>query len=244
VSTIGSPSADSFPAELGRKHEDARVEVGHRDQVDVQGGNDRVVAAATAERPEEILASVGVDGDRLAGRGDQLDRPHVVAGEPEPTPEPAHPTAERVADHADVDRGARQRAEAVRRGGLAQLEHPDPGLDPSGPRDGIDLDASHALRLDQDRVDERTERHRRVARPLGRDAETIGGGEADRRHHVVGTLHQGDRRGLLVGRQIPGRARIVPVTVVGGHHLAGDRQLTEVGHGGEARRSPKKRQGI
>ena len=114
--------ADRLGAELGREDEGAGVDVGDRDQVEVQGGDDRVVAAAAAQRPEEVGLVLGVDGHRLAVGGDQLDRPDAVAGEAVAAPEPAEPAAERVAGDADVGRGARQRAEAVRLGRLAQLE--------------------------------------------------------------------------------------------------------------------------
>ena len=64
-----------------------------------------------------------------------------------------------------------------------------------------------------------------VAGALAGDPEPVGGGEADRRGDVVGALDEGDRAGLLVGGEVPGQARLVPVGVARGGDAAGDLQL-------------------
>ena len=105
--------AERIGAELGRQDQRAGVDLGDRQQVEVQRGDDRVAAAAAAQRPEEVGVVVGVDPPLLAVGGDELDRVHAVAGEPVAAPEPAQPAAERVADDAHVGRGAGQRAQAL-----------------------------------------------------------------------------------------------------------------------------------
>ena len=75
--TVGGPvavGADRLGADLGREEQGAGVDLGDRQQLDVQGGDDRVAAAAAAQRPEEVGVVLGVDGARLAVGGDQLDR--------------------------------------------------------------------------------------------------------------------------------------------------------------------------
>ena len=144
--------------------------------------------------------------------------------------EPAQPAAERVADHADVGGGAGHRAEPVLAGRLGELEREHAGLDPRRPGVGVDLDTAHALGLEQDRALERRQRRGAVAGALGGDLEAVVGGEADGRGDVVGALGEDDGVRLLVGDQVPGGARLVPVGVVGGGDAAGDRQPGEVGH--------------
>ena len=55
--TAGGPvaiGADGVGADLGREEEGAGVDLGDRQQVEVQGGDDRVAAPAAAQRPEEV----------------------------------------------------------------------------------------------------------------------------------------------------------------------------------------------
>ena len=49
---------------LGREEQGARVDLGDRQQVEVQGGDDRAAAPAAAQRPEEVEVVAGVDGPR------------------------------------------------------------------------------------------------------------------------------------------------------------------------------------
>ncbi len=144
--------------------------------------------------------------------------------------QPAQPTAERIADHTHVGSGAGHRAEPASPRGLAQLEHQHARLDPRRLSIGIDLDAAHPLGLDQDRPVEWRQRRGAVAGALGGDPQTVLGGEADRRGDVAGALGEGHGVGSLIGGKVPGRARLVPVGVVGGGDAAGDRQPGEVGH--------------
>ena len=60
--------ADRVGADLGREDERAGVDLGKLEHVDVQGGDDRVAAAAPAQRPEEVGAVLGVDRALLARR--------------------------------------------------------------------------------------------------------------------------------------------------------------------------------
>ena len=70
------------------------------------------VAAAAAQRPEQLGVLVAGGADQLPVGGDELDGEEAVAGEAVAAAEPAEAAAERVADDADVGRGAGQRGEA------------------------------------------------------------------------------------------------------------------------------------
>ena len=84
VGEAGGPvavGAHRLGADRGREEQGAGVDLGDREQVELQGGDDRVAAATAAQRPEQVGVVLGVDRARLAVGGDQLDRPHAVAGE-------------------------------------------------------------------------------------------------------------------------------------------------------------------
>ncbi len=234
VGEVGGPvavGAHGIGAKLGREDEGASVDLADRDQVEVQGGDERVAPAAAAQGPEEVGLVLGVDRALLAVGGDELDRAHAVAGEAVLATEPAEATAEGEAGYADVGRGARHRAKVVLLRGGAELGDEDAGLDPGGLRLGVDLDPAHALGLDQDRPFERARQAEgAVPGPLAGDAQVVLGGEADRLGDVVGALDEGDRLGALVGGEVPGEARLVPVGIARGGNAAGDRQPGEVTH--------------
>ena len=102
------------------------------------------------------------------------------------------------------------------------------GLDARGAGRGIDAQAGEPLRAQEDRVAERRERDRAVARGLRRDLEVVLRGEADDRGDVVlaARVHHGG--GPLVGDQVPRAAGAVVALVARAGHVAG--------HGGAQRR--------
>ena len=130
----------------------------------MQGGDHPVPAATAAQRPEEVGIGRGINGASLTLRGDQLDCGHPVASPSVPAAEPAEPTAERVTGHANVGRGTGQERLTRLGGRLTQVGGPCPCLDASPPI--LDLDAAHALGLDQDHVVQRSERHGAVSGAL------------------------------------------------------------------------------
>jgi hypothetical protein len=140
-----------------------------REQLQLDRGDDAEAAAAAAQRPEQVGLVLAVGAHELAVGGHQLDRVHMVGGQAVLTAEKAHPTAERVADYADVGRGARQRGEPVPGRGLDDLEPDRSRLDAGGPAGRFDRDSAHPLGLDEDRVVERVERTCIVARSLRGD---------------------------------------------------------------------------
>ena len=71
------------------------------------------VAAAAAQRPEEVGLALAVDSTQSPVGGHDLDRGHLVGADAVLAAEPREAAAERVADDADVRRGAGERGEAV-----------------------------------------------------------------------------------------------------------------------------------
>jgi hypothetical protein len=157
-----------FRATLDWVPQDSRIGVCDREQLELDRGNDGEAAAAAAQRPEQVRLMFAVGAYEPAVGGHELDRAHVVGGQPVFAAEEADPAPERVADHTDIGRGARQRREAMLCRGLDNLEPNRSRLDPGCRTSRIDRDPAHPLGLEQDRVLERAERSRAVAGALRR----------------------------------------------------------------------------
>ena len=104
--------------------------------------DDAEVAAAAAQRPEQLRVLVLADVQVLAVRGDDVGPDEVVAGQPAPTDQPADPAAEREA--GDARRGH----EAT---GDRQPERLRLGVDVPPDASGLRHDAA-PVRVDPDRV--------------------------------------------------------------------------------------------
>ena len=136
---------------LQRPEERARVHLCDRVEGELERRDDRKAASAAAQGPEQVVLALGVGADYPAVRGHRLDGEDAVAREAVAARQPADPTAERVADHADVLGRARQRRQPLLGRGGHDLapERAGPDAGPFGPR--VDLDAAHARGLDEDR---------------------------------------------------------------------------------------------
>ena len=242
-----APGVHDLGGALPRPPHRAGVELGHGVEGDLHRGHDAEAAAAAAQRPEQVRVVVGVDAAQPPVGGHDLDRQHAVGGQAVLAAEPADAAAEAVADHADVGRGAGQRGEAVLGGGLGDLEPQRAGGDAGAARLGVDLDAAHARGAEQDRVLEVAERAGVVAGALRGDAQPVAARVLDDRDHVVGALGEGDERGPLVVREVPGPAGLVPVRVGGADDEASDAVAGGgesgggVEHGRDPRRGPDRR---
>jgi hypothetical protein len=207
---------------VGEQHH-AAVDRAVREQPELERGHHAEVAAAAADRPEQVGVLLGGGTDELAPGCDELDRGDVVGREPVLAGEPRQAAADGVAHDADVRRGARQREQAVRRGRLGHLDPQRPGRDARDLRLDVDLDAAHALRGDQDRVLERRQGDAVVARALRGDLQAGAAGVGDDVDDVGGVDGEGDERGALVGQEGPGAAGEVVLGVAGQDDVAGER---------------------
>jgi len=172
-------------------------------------------------RPTEIRLVVAVGADEAPVRGHELDRRHLVGADAVLAREPRESAAERVADHADVGRGAGERRETVRGRCLDDLDPERSRLGTGDARLGPDRDGSHAVGLQQDRVAElAAQRGGVVAGALRRHAQAVSAGEVDDLDHVPGRLRQGDGGRPLVDGEIPRLTGAVPAFVAGGDDVS------------------------
>ena len=184
VSSSGSAGRSPFQACRARRRSARRGRTARRRRARAPAapsnsmrGHDAEVAAAAAQGPEQLGLVLGVGADEAALGGDELDRGHGVRLHAVLAGEPADAAAERVADDADVRRGAVQR-------GQPELGQPRRHLAPSASRRptrtrraaaSMETPVSAEVLSDQGAL-ERPERAGVVPGRLGRDAEAALGG--------------------------------------------------------------------
>ena len=178
-------------------------------------------AAAAAKRPEQVGLVRPVGADEVARRGDDLDRRHLVGADAVLAGEPGEAAAERVADDADVGRGAGERGEAVLGGRLDDLDPDHARLGARDPRVRVDRDAAHPLGLEQDRV----RRGRPARRRRGRCPAARREGRSARAKATTAATSSADSgsataAGRWSTREVPGLASLVPVVVAGADDVA------------------------
>jgi len=194
----GAPRVQQLGASLDREEQHSGVQLLGGDERHLQCGDDAHAAAAAADGPEQVRLVAAVSAREAAVHGDEFDGGHAVGREPVAARQPADPAAERIARHAHVRRGARERGEAVLGGG-------DGHVLPFGARLGagdagrrMDVDAPHARRLEQHRAVQRLQRHGAVAGAPRSDAHPLRAGELHRSDHIGGRLGEHDSRRPLV----------------------------------------------
>ena len=138
--------------DLARRRQEQRAAEDHADRVEaeLEAGDDAEVAAAAADRPEQV-GVLGLAGDHDAAvGGDDLDRHERVDRQAVLADEPADAAAEGQAGDADAARVAERGREAVlgRRGGV--LAGAQAGLRPGEPTGGVDVEALHQAQVEDD----------------------------------------------------------------------------------------------
>ena len=191
-------------------------------RLELERGDDREAPATTAQRPEQLGLVIGVDAHALARGEHDLERAHVVAGQPIRPAQPAGPAAEREPGDADARGQAQHGSEPVlagRRGDVAR-ERARPGAHDAA----VDRHVAQARSLQQHRALEVRQGLRPVAGGLRSHA------QAGAQHglHVLGARRLHDRGGALVDGEVPGPARLVPAGVVGQHHAPADAVAAEL----------------
>ena len=155
---------------------------------------DAEVAAAAAQRPEEVGIGVGGHVDDAAVGGHELDAEHVVGREPVLRHQPAEAAAERQArDAGRGDRAARD-GEPVRCRLAVQLAPEHAALRAHRARSRIDPDALHRRQVDHQRVVGDRAAGDVVPASAYADVEAVCAREADRVDDVGGVLAARDQR--------------------------------------------------
>jgi hypothetical protein len=114
---------------------------------------------------KQIGLALAVRPDELPVGGDELDRMDVVRRQTVPAAEHADAPADRVADDADVRRGAGRRRQSVGSSGLHELQRAGSRFGAGNARPRVDRHAAHPLGPEQQRVVQRAQRRGVVARP-------------------------------------------------------------------------------
>ncbi len=151
-----------------------------RVQAELERGDHAEVAAAAAQRPEQLGMLVRGRAHLLALGGHELDGEQVVAGQAVLALEPAGPAAEREAGHAGGRHAAAGGGEAVGLGGAVELRPGRAGADARDPALGVDLDRRHAAHVDHEPVVDEREPGDRVPAGADREREPFSAGVGDR----------------------------------------------------------------
>ena len=144
------------------------------------------VAAAAAQRPEQVRALLAAGPQHLPGGGDNLGGQQVVAGQPVLRGEPAEPAAQgQPADPGVADRAAGG-GQAMRLGGRVELRQRGAAAHPGGPRVRVHRDLAHGAEVDGQAVVAHRGAAEVVRAAAYRDLQAGVLREPDRGGHVAG----------------------------------------------------------
>ena len=102
------PALEHLCRSLLRPKQNARIELGNREQLQLELGNNAKATATAAHRPKQVRLATGVGAEPPAVCSNNLGGPDAVGGQPVAADHPARAATERVAGHAHVGRRARQ----------------------------------------------------------------------------------------------------------------------------------------
>ncbi len=178
-------------------------------QAELELGHDAEVAAAAAQAPEQLGIAARVDMEPVALGGDQLVRRHVVARQPEPAREPAHPAAERQPADAGVGHVARGRGQSVLHRGVIERAEQRPALHPRATALRIHADAVHRGQVDRHTTLRDAQPEHAVTAAADAELEVALAAVADRLGHVVRARAAHDRAWPAVDHRVPYRPSLV-----------------------------------
>jgi hypothetical protein len=175
---------------------------GDRVRLELERGHDAEVAAAPADRPEEVGIALLARGDDSAGREHDLGRQQVVHGHPVLAHQPGDPAAEREARDPGERDDAAWGCEPERGGGAVELADPDTGLRADRAPPGVDVDALHQGEVDHQPAVGDGLAGDVVTSAADRDLEPLLPAEVDRVGHVGRVQTACDHGGPLVDQAV------------------------------------------
>ena len=189
------PGVQHLGGPLDREEERPGEDLGDRQQLELERGDDAEVAAAAAQRPEELRVVVGVDAPRGSPSASTSSiAVTAVALQAVLAAVPADPAAEAVADDPDRRRGAVAGGQAELRGLRDEVAPERPGADPGDPLARRRSTPCSAPRCGSAAVSrEVAQRFGAVAGALGADPQPLGLRVLDRVGHVGRGLRPASR---------------------------------------------------
>ena len=171
--------------------------------------DDAEVAAAAAQRPEQVGMIVGGGVDPGAVGKDDVGPDEVVDRQPHAARQVPEPAAER--EPADAGRGDDPRGhdDAVLGGRAVDLAPRGAAADTHGVRTRVDDDVVHVGQVDDDSVVDDAQPGTVVAAATHRERGVMGPGERDRAADVVGTGATDEQGGMAVDHPVVNGARLV-----------------------------------
>ena len=184
----------------------------------LEGGHHAEVAAAAAERPEQIAIGVLARGDDLAGREHDLGRQQVVDGHPVLAHQPGDAAAERETRDPGAGDDAAGGREPERAGGTVELTDRDASLRPDRGSARIDVDPLHQREVDhQPTIGDRPAGDV-VAAAAHRDLQSLAPAEVDRVHDVRRVHAARDHGGMPVDQPVVDAPDLVVTAVTRSKH--------------------------
>ena len=188
-----------------------------------EAGDDAEVAAAAAQRPEQLGVLARADLDHLAARQHELKGDEVVAGEAVLAGEPADPAAERQAGHPGLGHDPGRDDQPVRRGRGVDVAEPAAAARVHQPGRRIDGDLAQPGQVDGQAAVRHGLAGHVVTAAADRRRQAVLAGHVDRGHHVLGAGAAQDQAGPPVDHGVPDQPGPLVVGVVRADDLARER---------------------
>ncbi|HWC27071.1 MAG TPA: hypothetical protein VG474_10860 [Solirubrobacteraceae bacterium] len=192
-----------------------------RVQPQLEGRDDPEVAAAAAQRPEQVGVLVGARADLAAVPEDDLGGDEVVDGHAVAAALVRDTAAEREAGDAGFGHDAARSCEAERRADGIDVGPRGAALHVHGAPGSVDAHAAHRRQVDDQAAVDDGGAGDVVSAAADGERQVVLGGEGDRGGDVAGVGAAGDERGALVDHAVPDAARGLVFGVAGGDHVAG-----------------------
>jgi hypothetical protein len=191
--------------------------------------DDAEVAAAPAQRPEQIRVLVGAGDENVAVGGHHLRLDEVVAGQTVLPGQPAEPAAKRQPGDTGVGVRTTGRRQTVLLRRCVELRPPHPRLDAGGTVRRINLDALHQRQVDHHAARTHGVACGAVITAANRHDHTRSPHHPKRRNHVGDIEASRDDRRPTVDHAVPDRAYVVEAGVGCLQHRTAQR-ATQIGN--------------
>jgi hypothetical protein len=200
-------------------------------ELELEGGHHAEVAAAAAQRPEQVRVLRLAGGQEAAVGGDHVGRQQVVAGQAVRPGEVADAAAQGEPGDAGGGHHPAGGGQAKAVGGVVEVAPGGAALHAGGTTLGVDPHPTHGGQVDDQAAVVGGEAVDVVAAAADRDEQVLLAGSVDRGDDVGGVGAAGDRRGVPVDHAVVDRSGGV-VAVAGRLDQLAAQALTQPGPAG------------